>query len=60
MTGKKPGRGAYLCDNPACWTSATSGHLLEKALRTTLTRDDLQRLEEYIKQEVNQREEDDQ
>lgn len=36
-TGKLAGRGAYLCDDPACWQKAANTNVLEKALRTTLT-----------------------
>lgn len=35
-TGKRSGRGAYLCDNPACWERAVTSGALEKALRTPL------------------------
>ena len=36
-TGKKAGRGAYLC--PECWDTGLKGSRLEYALRTTLTAD---------------------
>jgi predicted RNA-binding protein YlxR (DUF448 family) len=36
-TGKRGGRGAYLCDDPACWREAARGDRLNDALRTTLT-----------------------
>lgn len=36
-TGKRAGRGAYLCDNPDCWEQAAWGNVLNKALRTKLT-----------------------
>jgi len=45
--GKKPGRGAYLCNTKACWESGLNGNHLEYVMRTTLTREDLQRLKEY-------------
>jgi len=35
-TGKRSGRGAYICDNPTCWDKALTTGALEKALRTTL------------------------
>lgn len=38
--GKAPGRGAYLCDNPACWHGAAQGNALEKALRSSLKEED--------------------
>lgn len=45
-TGKKAGRGAYLCDNPACWETAIKGQALNKALRTSVTQEDRARLHE--------------
>jgi hypothetical protein len=44
LTGKQNGRGAYLCDNPACWQKASESDYLEKALRTTLTTEDRDRI----------------
>ncbi|MCX7860200.1 RNase P modulator RnpM [Chloroflexus sp.] len=32
-TGKRPGRGAYLCHNPECWTLALRRHAIERALK---------------------------
>ncbi|HRE48965.1 MAG TPA: YlxR family protein [Aggregatilineales bacterium] len=43
-SGKRNGRGAYLCDDPACWKRAAETDVLEKALRTALTEADRQRL----------------
>ena len=37
LTGRKPGRGAYLCDTPSCWERATKSNILDHALRTELT-----------------------
>lgn len=39
-SGKLAGRGAYLCDNPACWAQAASSDALNRALRTTLTEEE--------------------
>jgi predicted RNA-binding protein YlxR (DUF448 family) len=39
-TGKAPGRGAYLCGDPACWEKAARGDALSKALRVTLSEQD--------------------
>ncbi|MGB1251205.1 MAG: RNase P modulator RnpM [Candidatus Promineifilaceae bacterium] len=36
-TGKRNGRGAYLCDNPACWQNAIKRNMLNIALKTELT-----------------------
>jgi predicted RNA-binding protein YlxR (DUF448 family) len=45
-TGKQNGRGAYLCDNPACHERAAISDILAKALRTELTDLDRQRIRE--------------
>ncbi|MCO6450958.1 MAG: YlxR family protein [Caldilineales bacterium] len=36
-TGKLPGRGAYLCDDPNCWQRAIDRGVLAKSLKTSLT-----------------------
>ena len=43
-TGKRSGRGAYLCDQVICWDRALAGDALDRALRTTLTEDDRARI----------------
>jgi len=48
ISGKEPGRGAYLCPNTACWESALKKNRLEYALRTKLSNDNRQILTEYI------------
>jgi len=45
-TGKRDGRGAYLCDNPICRQRAASTELMAKALHVTLSADDRQRIQE--------------
>ncbi|TET50712.1 MAG: YlxR family protein [Dehalococcoidia bacterium] len=37
MSGKKPGRGAYLCPNKVCWESVLKKNRLDHALRTKLS-----------------------
>lgn len=44
-SGKRNGRGAYLCDNPVCWQQALTEDVLARALRTTLTEVDIERLQ---------------
>lgn len=44
LTGKVNGRGAYLCDAPTCWQRATQSDVLARALRTSLTDADRERL----------------
>jgi predicted RNA-binding protein YlxR (DUF448 family) len=47
LTGKRAGRGAYLCDNPACWQRAATSDILQGALRVVLTPADRERLRQY-------------
>ncbi|MCC6798906.1 MAG: YlxR family protein [Anaerolineae bacterium] len=44
LTGKRSGRGAYLCDQATCWDRALAGEALAQALRTTLTDADRERI----------------
>ena len=38
LTGKRNGRGAYLCDQPACWDKINEKpDILAQALKTTIT-----------------------
>lgn len=48
LTGRLNGRGAYLCDQAACWDRALHGDVLEKALKTRLTDDDRMRLQQAV------------
>ena len=46
ITGKRPGRGAYLCNSVRCWEDGIKGNRLEHALKVTLSegnRDELRR-----------------
>lgn len=46
-TGKKAGRGAYLCHKPTCWQKAIAGKQLEHALKISLTGEAKQTLAAY-------------
>ena len=46
-TGKLPGRGAYLHADRSCWETGVEKYL-QKALRTTYSEEDLQRLRSYL------------
>ena len=48
-SGKKAGRGAYLCRAQECWEVGLKGSRLEYALRTSLTQDDREQLARYGK-----------
>lgn len=43
-TGKKSGRGAYLCLQADCWQTALKRHALERALKTELSAADREAL----------------
>ncbi len=43
-TGKKDGRGAYICPDPDCWEKALNGKQLERTLRVSLPGDKRERL----------------
>ena len=46
LTGKMNGRGAYLHNRRSCWERGLKGSLAE-ALKTTLTSEDRQRLQDF-------------
>ena len=46
-TGKKPGRGAYLCRRKSCWARVTKGKQLENALKVALSPADREMLAEF-------------
>ena len=49
-TGKKAGRGAYLCPDWQCWNKALSGKQLERALRSGITLENRKQLMSYGKE----------
>ena len=44
ISGRKVGRGAYLCPARGCWEVGLKGGRLEHSLRTTLTQDNREQL----------------
>ena len=46
--GRRPGRGAYLCQRPECWREALKKNRLDAALKTRLSQDDKLRLTEFV------------
>lgn len=46
-TGKRSGRGAYLCRQRSCWETAMARRQLEQALNVTLTSESQALLQEY-------------
>jgi len=57
ISGKKAGRGAYLCPAEECWESGLKGGRLERSLRTTLTQDNREQLirlgKEFFEEQVS-------
>lgn len=48
--GKLPGRGAYVCPNPACLAKAKKSKALERAFSASLPEEVYQALEEQMKE----------
>ena len=46
-TGRRPGRGAYLCAVRACWDEALKRKALNRALHTVLTAEEVAALHDY-------------
>ena len=46
-SGKRTGRGAYLCPAPECWETGLKGNRLEHVLRINLTEDNREQLIHY-------------
>lgn len=55
-TGKQPGRGAYLCRDPRCWTTALKRNALSGALKTELRAEDREALLQYASSIAGERE----
>ncbi|GCE06222.1 RNase P modulator RnpM [Dictyobacter aurantiacus] len=47
-TGKKSGRGAYLCARLSCWQKAFKEHRLEQVFETAISAEDRAALEDYM------------
>jgi predicted RNA-binding protein YlxR (DUF448 family) len=45
-SGKRNGRGTYLCDDPTCWEKAIKTRLLDQALRAQISQAEKERLKE--------------
>ena len=56
-SGKKAGRGAYLCRAQQCWEIGCKGNRLEHTLRTTLTQDNREQLirfsRDFFKEQIS-------
>ncbi|MFC2013383.1 RNase P modulator RnpM [Chloroflexota bacterium] len=54
ISGKRVGRGAYLCQAQECWETGLKGNRLEHVLRTSLTRENREHLIRYRKDFVQE------
>ncbi len=54
LTGKKYGRGAYLCNSVECFTKAAKQKSLERSLSTTIPSEIMERLEKEMRQSDDQ------
>jgi len=50
LSGKKAGRGAYLCNTPECWDAGLKPGRLERALKTKISPEDRTRLQKELSQ----------
>ena len=48
LTGKKSGRGAYICKNPSCFKKARKARRLEASLECSIPEEVYNRLEEEL------------
>ena len=48
-TGKRSGRGAYVCPSSECWEKALAGTQLERTLRLTLSPANREKLKTSVK-----------
>jgi predicted RNA-binding protein YlxR (DUF448 family) len=48
FSGKRDGRGAYICDDPGCWNLAITSKLLDRLLRIDISDTEKNSLEEYF------------
>ena len=48
ITGKKSGRGAYICKSPECFSLAIKGHRLQKALQREINEDILENIRQQL------------
>lgn len=53
LTGKKSGRGAYICANNLCFKEAEKSKKLEKAFKTNISQDVYKKLAGYFQDHEN-------
>ena len=52
-TGKANGRGAYLCQQVSCWEKSLQKNLLARALKVTISAEELTALQRYLETELS-------
>jgi len=52
VTGKKAGRGAYLCPKRECWEAGLKGNRLDYVLRTAVSRESREQLRKYAEEQL--------
>lgn len=55
LTGKKSGRGAYLCWDRKCWEAALKKRTLERALKSPIGPEDRAALEAYTRERFEEK-----
>lgn len=50
FTGKKPGRGAYICKSTACFDRARKGRRLEKTFETSISEEIYETLKQQLEE----------
>ncbi len=53
-TGKKAGRGAYLCRSVQCWEMGLKGNRIEQTLKVTLTEANREELKRFARSLVSE------
>ena len=52
ITGKEPGRGAYVCRASNCWDQVLERKVLERAFKQNISANDLRPVRAYLQEKV--------
>lgn len=52
LTGKKSGRGAYICNDPSCLKKARKGHRIERSLDCVISDEIYEALEAQLQENI--------
>ena len=53
--GKKPGRGAYICQDPDCWGRLFDREILDRSFKQRLSAEDLEPVRTYYQKNIASR-----